>query len=62
MNTAFCYEDPENPACLPVGDLNEIDHYFVSGSFIPSLARLSSEAFTNHTCRFDVAWNSTSPM
>ncbi|KAK9893364.1 hypothetical protein P389DRAFT_175350 [Cystobasidium minutum MCA 4210] len=28
MNTAFCYEDPENPACLPVGDLNEVDHYF----------------------------------
>lgn len=30
MQTNFCYEEPESHYCLPQGDLNELDHYFVS--------------------------------
>lgn len=30
MQTNFCYEEPESHYCLPQGELNEIDHYFVS--------------------------------
>lgn len=30
MAPTFCYEAPEDPNCLPQGELNEVDHYFVS--------------------------------